>query len=131
MIVGMTFQLFSSGEEPTIIMFLRSCNIIVHLLLSRTCFPANANTFISSMMSILMFDLMDAFADYNLYEKSNLFDFFAYHNASYPLTDQAKDIGYDGINTIVIQKTIAFFEFYYFIKLGIVFISYLLLKIIP
>ncbi len=83
------------------------------------------------MMSILMFDFMDAFADYNLYETSNFFDFIAYNNASYPLPDQAKDIGYDGINTIVIQKTIAFFEFYYFIKLGIVFISYLLLKIIP
>ena len=78
-----------------------------------------------------MFDLLDFFEDYNLYENSKLFDYFAYENAVYPLTDQARDLGYDGINTIVIQKTIAFFQLYFLFKLGIVFISYLLLKIIP
>ena len=30
---------------------------------------------------------MDTFENYNLYEKINLFDFFAYDNANYPLTD--------------------------------------------
>ena len=82
-------------------------------------------------MSIVMFDLLDVFEDYNLYEKINLFDFFAYNNANYPLPDQAQDIGYEGINTIVIEKTIALFQFYYLIKLGLVLICYLLLKIIP
>ena len=78
-----------------------------------------------------MFDLLDVFEDYNLYFKSNLFDFSAYDNANYALPNQAKDLGYDGINTIVIQKTIALVQIYFIIKLGIVFITYLLLKIIP
>jgi hypothetical protein len=64
------------------------------------------------MMSIVMFDLLDVFEGHNLYFKSNLFDFFAYRNASYPLPDQARDIGYDGINAIIMQKTIAFIQFY-------------------
>ncbi len=63
-------------------------------------------------MSIVMFDLLDVFEGHNLYFKSNLFDFFAYRNASYPLPDQARDIGYDGINAIIMQKTIAFIQFY-------------------
>ena len=54
------------------------------------------------MMSIVMFDLLDVFEDYNLYFKCNLFDFSAYDNANYALPNQAKDLGYDGINTIVI-----------------------------
>jgi hypothetical protein len=83
------------------------------------------------MMSIVMFDLLDVFEDYNIYEKSNLFDFFAYSKTSYPLPDQTKDIGYTGINTIVIGKTIALAQFYFLIKLGLVFISYSLLKIFP
>ena len=82
-------------------------------------------------MSIVMFDLLDVFEDYNLYFKCNLFDFSAYDNANYALPNQAKDLGYDGINTIVIQKTIAFFQLYFLFKLGIVLIIYLLLKIIP
>ena len=131
MIFGFAFYLFSPSEEPTNIMFLRSCNIIVHLMLSSTRFPANVNSFIKSMMSIIMFDLLDFFEDFNLYEKTNLFDFFAYNETSYPLPDQTKDIGYEEINTIVIGKTIALVQFYFLIKLGIVFISYLLLKIFP
>ncbi len=55
-----------------------------------------------------MFDLLDVFEGFYLYEKSNLFDFFAYKMARYPLPIQARDIGYNGFNTIVIGKTIAF-----------------------
>ena len=56
------------------IMFLRSCTIIVHLLLNRTRFPANANSFISCLISIVMFDFLDMFDEYNLYEKLGIFD---------------------------------------------------------
>ena len=59
------------------IIFLRACNIIVHKLLSRINFPANINIFLSVKMSIVMFDVLDSFEDYNIFEKSNLFDFFA------------------------------------------------------
>ena len=69
------------------IIFVRSTNIIVHLMLSKTSFPANVNCFIESMMGIVMFDLLEIFEDYNIYEKSNLFDLFANKNANNPLTD--------------------------------------------
>ena len=68
-------------------MFIRSSNIIVHKMLSRTIFPANVNNFLSIMMAIVMFDLLDIFEDFNIFEKSNLFDFYAYINANYLLTD--------------------------------------------
>jgi len=56
-------------------------------MLSKTSFPANVNCFIESMMGIVMFDLLEIFEDYNIYEKSNLFDLFANKNANNPLTD--------------------------------------------
>ena len=57
-------------------LFLRSCTIIVHLLLSRTRFPANANSFLSCLISIVMFDYLDLFAGYSIdiFAKTGLFD---------------------------------------------------------
>ena len=34
-----------------------------------------------------MFDLLDFFEEYNLYENSKFFDFFAYDKSVYPLED--------------------------------------------
>ncbi len=68
--------MFSASEDPTKIIFIRSTNVIVHFMLIKTSFPANTNSFIESMMGIVMFDLLEVFKDYNIYEKSNLFDFF-------------------------------------------------------
>ena len=55
-----------------------------------------------------MFDFLDMFDDYDLYEKSGMFDMDRKDKFSNPLPDQAKYLGYDGSNTILMLKTLAF-----------------------
>ena len=55
-----------------------------------------------------MFDFLDMFDEYNLYEKSGIFDIDAQDKFNNPLPDQATNLGYDGSNTIIMLKTLAF-----------------------
>ena len=84
---GIVFSFLSKDEESTILLFLRSCTIIVHLLLNRTRFPANANSFIACLISIVMFDFLDIFDEFNLYYNLDLFEIDALDKFRNPLPD--------------------------------------------
>ena len=78
-----------------------------------------------------MFDFLDIFDQYNLYERSGMFDIDRYDRFYNPLPDQAKYLGYDGSNMILMLKTLAFFQLFYIIKLIFAFLIYFWTKFGP
>ena len=86
-LIGIIISLISKNDKSTMFLFLRSCTIIVHLLLSMTRFPANANAFLSTLISIVMFDFFDLFQDFDIYAKSGLFDIDGQKNVASLLPD--------------------------------------------
>ena len=57
-----------------------------------------------------MFDFFDLFSEFNIdiYAKSGLFDIDGQKNNGNILPDQAKNLGYESFNAILVLKTLAF-----------------------
>ena len=76
-----------------------------------------------------MFDFFDLFQDFDIYAKSGLFDIDGQKNVASLLPDQAKNLGYESFNSVIVLKTIAFIQIFYILKLLFAFVLYVFTKV--
>lgn len=92
--------------------------------------PANVSFFLSMLLPLVMFDILDIVED-TIYDPTLLFTFAEDKNEldTNLFTDQMVDLGYETHNSILNTRTLFFTIMFYFIRVVFVVGAYLYYKL--
>lgn len=113
--VGIILDRVGRNDFVYIFIFIKSLSVIVHGMVMRVRYPANASYLLEKFMECITFDFLD-FIQFtenidwqNFIQKSGLSQKVDQNSLMIYLSDQAQNLGYKSFNAIINLKTISFF----------------------
>lgn len=126
----LNFLLSSESTMDYYVGMIQTLQIIAHFPLLRILMPANVSFFLSMLLPLVMFDILDIVED-TIYDPTLLFTFAEDKNEldTNLFTDQMVDLGYETHNSILNTRTLFFTIMFYFIRVVFVVGAYLYYKL--